>query len=133
MDDTPTVQISLTIPRVCCPLHRQAFHSQWPDGYMTFAHTALHVVMSDALFAASVQGKVESVDKALDKLPLCCRLSNDELVKILSSNVRLNYLTCETCREYVQCFKWSRPKYPRGVKVVHRAICVKCFCKFVVR
>jgi hypothetical protein len=97
--DDPHPGIELSIPRVCCPLHGEAFRHEWPKGFMPFALSLLQGVLASPQFVEECEANVEWVNGALDREPLCERVDSETLLAALRDCGIGKDGTCENCRE----------------------------------
>ena len=98
-DGRPAVDLSWE--RVCCPKHLTVFHRSWPAGYASFSILAFQAVAESAEFKKETRLDVAQVGPALDRVPLCCRVSRDALVDLYvrahEASPFLRSLLCECC------------------------------------
>jgi hypothetical protein len=121
------VQIQLTFNRVACAVHLEPLRAKWPEGYAKFCVDALGLVMADDLFCASVRGEIDCVNDALDEVPLCCRLSAEQLLELMGQCAPLHTARCCNCDAMISCFTMLRKVYPKKIK--RSNICLSCFYK----
>lgn len=94
--------INLSFPRVLCPRHGQPFQANWPHGFPAMVIKLFEQVASTEAFAQEWSAlrtrTVESgppepdhllVERALDRQPLCCRLTASQLVSTYREAHRL--------------------------------------------
>lgn len=97
-DDTdPRLGIDLTIPRVCCALHGEAFRHEWPKGWMPFTMSLLNIVMAQQAFVDECEGSPGWVNDALDRSPLCERVEPETLLEALTDCGVGKQGVCENC------------------------------------
>lgn len=81
--------INMTLQRALCPRHGEHFRPQWPKGYMIFVVKARSILLKLESFAQAVANAdggfdVRKIEAALDSMPMCCRLTPEDLCGILN-------------------------------------------------
>ncbi len=76
---------------VCCDRHGEPFRKKWPAAWPTFVVLAHAAILGREDFCLEAGGKLFNVLSLLDKKPICCRLSPEELLRLfLDANLKLN-------------------------------------------
>jgi len=92
-DASDKPEIHLSFDRVLCPVHGEPLRAQWPNGYATllvklFERVAMREPFADEQAAyrrERTDGErltdAEVIEALLDRKPLCCRVSAEEMLK----------------------------------------------------
>ena len=83
-DQEPNVVegFDLQTGQVLCRHHAEPFLANWPLGYTVFAVEGMQRLSKDREFRIATRGKLELWQPALDKKPICCRLSRKALLEL---------------------------------------------------
>lgn len=99
MDDVgePHAQIDLMIAHVTCPLHSEPFREDWPLGWLPFSVELLRIVTGESLFMDECASEPGWINGALDRLPLCERVSDVDLLEAYQECGIGKVSVCENC------------------------------------
>lgn len=121
--------LEITPERVICSLHGEPFREQWPKGYSEMVVAAIdHVLDSDGFRGDAKNLCAEGVEKpgvremtaALDLLPVCCRLTSDQLLKAYKAAKIGRTKRCKLCG------KKREGTHFRTTTVEFRHVCFIC-------
>ena len=70
-------KIELSTKRVGCDVHVQ-FADKWPEGYIKFSIILINLWFK---YGSNIPAAIENIEKILDKIPICCRVSDEQLMK----------------------------------------------------
>lgn len=108
-----------------CRLHGVVFKPKWPEGFPTFTIKAWERVMRQEGFAAQARAgedAIATIEGLLDKKPLCCRLSQEDLREVLTENPIAVDDICTVCGKM-----GMGAKVPLSGDRVIPHVCFACF------
>lgn len=88
----------LEMHRVICTRHGEVFRHRWPRGYVRFCTIGFKLVVDGERFAAATEGKVEEIGPQLDITPICCRLSDEQLLSVYEQTRVGRRRRCGLCK-----------------------------------
>jgi hypothetical protein len=126
MSDQPIIELEHR--RVMCGLHGEPLRAQWPLGYAIFTLKAFETVCSaegwaeemKSAYQAGAQTDKEAVERLLDRRPLCCRMTADDLHSLYVETGIGRLATCQGC------FATSLGTEYRTVRKTFRHLCFNC-------
>lgn len=112
---TPTgsSELVLTHQRCFCNLHMTPFKREWPLGFAKSSLALLEMWMQDPenkreIDAGGPTAFYDNIHKLLDKKPLCCRVTKQELLRAYMDSGISHQVKCYGC-------KCSRPGFQMEV------------------
>ena len=75
-------QTNLTFERMFCPRHGESLRANWPSGYPMLILKLLDILLKSEKFQKETEGDTTNIEKALDKHPACCRVSDGQMLKL---------------------------------------------------
>lgn len=81
-EDAPNGQLYLTVARVACERHRQAFRATWPVGWPQFTQGLYNAVVNKLELAREAGFSMVNLGAVLDRKPLCEFADRDTLMTL---------------------------------------------------
>lgn len=75
-------QLEMTFDRVFCSRHGEPLRAAWPAGYGMAVLEMFRILNEDEAFQKECGGEVQNIGEALDKKPMCCRLSQKQMLRV---------------------------------------------------
>lgn len=126
----------LGFSRMFCALHGEPFRAEWPKGAIIFQLTGLREVLDEnAEELASLMLPTDepdaagprSVERLLDRKPMCCRLKRERLVELYTGAAIGRKARCVAChKKQLGTSLLTRPDPRSSETVVIPHVCFRC-------
>lgn len=91
------IPLIFTLQRILCVKHGEPFRNLWPLGFASFSIRAWDRLCTNLDFGEECGGDKERIEPLLDIKPICCRLSNIQLVAVYRECPISVLARCEGC------------------------------------
>lgn len=131
--EPPKVDVDLTLARTVCQVHGSPFRAGWPSGWPLFSFEGFRRWTAKPDTVAELGGDLKRAGALLDAKPLCCRLSQAELLDLLywvnqqTKHTRWPRGRCANCKRNL----FGGPFLTRAKSYPH--VCLRCVVYSTVR